>query len=111
MHTKTILLISVFILLISCSPIETEEIEQQKGNISIDDRHKECNSDSDCSIVSIVCGDCGIDVVNKIHLEIYNTELESVCKDIFPKIVCDLDYREQSEIKCVKKICKFVPKK
>ena len=77
-------------------------------DIIIDEKDKTCTADIDCAVVSVRCGDCGLDTVNKSHIEKYKSELEHICRD--HKEACDTDYRSTHEIKCIDLKCKLVPR-
>ena len=67
-----------------------------------------CDADADCIAVSTVCGDCGADVINRLHKEKYESIYTDHCID-YP-IACDWDWRPTNKIKCVDSLCTFVPR-
>jgi len=75
----------------------------KKNDITINEEDKACAVDTDCGVVSVRCGDCGLDVANKSYIKYYESELEQICGDY--KLACDLDYRATHEIKCVDLKC------
>ena len=75
--------------------------------IFIEETDKKCITDSDCTIVSVSCDECGGDNVNKASSEKYILSLSEKCED-YVGGVCDWDYRTTHEIKCVNSNCKFV---
>lgn len=77
-------------------------------DIIIDEKDKTCTVDIDCAVVSVRCGDCGLDTVNRSHIEKYKSELEQICKD--HKEACDTDYRSTHEIRCIDLKCRLVPR-
>ncbi len=93
-------------------PDETSAFQNQAldSDIIIDEKDKNCTFNTDCAVISIDCGDCGLDVVNKVNTKKYESKLNQVCENKYPEIACDVDYRDTHEIKCVDLRCKFVTK-
>lgn len=104
------LLIIIIAVLTITLIILFNQFKNNEINITINEKDRDCTSDTDCAVVSISCGDCDLDSVNKVYTTKYELKLEQICKDKYPKTECDVDYRDTHEIECVNLKCILVSK-